>query len=179
MSVLKEKVTATGFAIFFAIFGGFIIGNFQEIGSTLELEFRPHSSPRTIVFQKRYAKTLCWTQQYDKYRSGSVAVWNLHLSDDLGHNESFTPMRPRNLTGTLDNPAGFNTGEPPSSTEETPVQSGVRTSFCVDIPSWVKPMSTLTVSGGIAFNGPMIGTKPLWMNYIQLPNIYFPPYTGD
>jgi hypothetical protein len=109
------------------------------IGEFIESEFFPHSGPRTIVEKRRGTERFCWEQEFTKWRTGTARIWNYHLSDDHvpPNVESFTPWRAVGTTG-FDNPDGLQTGDPQKSNEETPLGLN-RTSFCMDLPTWVQP----------------------------------------
>jgi hypothetical protein len=141
------------------------------IGEFIESEFFPHSGPRTIVEKRRGTERFCWEQEFAKWRTGTARIWNYHLSDDHvpPNVESFTPWRAVGTTG-FDNPDGLQTGDPPKSNEETPLGLN-RTSFCMDLPTWVQPATPFTITGRLGFDGIKLFGRPLWMVYIDMPPI--------
>lgn len=176
MTMFGQKASATTFGVVCALFGGFVIGHFAELGSDIEMQIAPHSSEREIIYQKRTPTNICWTQRFDKYRPGAIQIWNYHLSDDKGNVGAVTPMRAQNLEGDLPNSVpGFNTGDPPKTSESTPVGNGNKTSWCINIPSWVTLDSTITVTGIVAYDGPTwpFTKTPMWMDYFNMPTMYF------
>lgn len=164
--------------VFVFLFGASALAvQFMGAWAETHISFLEHSGPRRIVYIKRTSESVCWTQEFDKYKAGRIESLNYHLSDDLGNIEAFTPMRARNTEGDLPSPNGLNTGEPPKLSEETPVGTNIRTSWCGTLPSWAKPNSTITIYGSIGYAGPKLFGFPLWSYAIEAPQISFYPNT--
>lgn len=165
-----------GLAALPMLFATGLLLQFIAAEAETHIPFLMHSSERRIIHRIRTEKSICWLQEFDKYKAGRIEALNYYLSDDKGNLETSTPMRALNTNGDLPSPPGLNTGEPPKISEETPVGTNIRTSFCQTLPTWAKPDSIITAWGSIEYDGAWsIFGIPLWKYSIPVPVMYFYP----